>query len=174
MTVAAEVRDGEARIVITVVENEMIRGFEITGSGPIPPVEILKVVEPLKGILNSHALQRKVGEIRALYEDRGYQGFVSEDLVVHDWILKIPIIVGRVGAIHIDGLHPDITLFLLALIRTKPNSYYNFTDLQKDLLLLRALGLEEARFDFEYNSLRQNGIWLRVKDTPSIPSRRSR
>ncbi len=172
--VEAEVTEANARIVITVVENEVVRGFEITGSGPIPPVDILKVLEPLKGILNLHTLQRKVGEIRALYEGAGYQGFVNEDLAVRDGILKVPMTVGRVGAIHIDGLHPDITLFLLALIRTKPNSYYNFNDLRKDLLLLRALGLEEVNFGYHDNSLRLTGIWLRVKDPPSIPRRRSR
>src|SRR5439155_3586413 len=76
--IKAELIGDGAKVVIEVSENDVIRQFQISGSGPIKAEEIMAKLKPLEGqILNLPALQRKVGEIRQMYEDRGYQGYVS-------------------------------------------------------------------------------------------------
>ena len=170
--VQAEVTGGEARIVITVIENEVVRGFEITGSGPIPPEEVLRIVEPLKhSVLNLNVLQRKVGEIRAIYEDRGFQGFVTEELEIRDGILRIPITVGRVGEIWIDGVHPALAHYLKSLLRTHPGGCYNVNDVRRFLLLLGAWGLEPLDTDGLHCPPLKSGLWLRLKDPRPVNSR---
>src|SRR5439155_1579208 len=126
-------KDG-AKVVIEVVENEVVKGFEITGSGPIPPTEILEKLKPLQGqILSLPTLQRKISDIRQMYEDRGYQGFISDDLAIKDGILHFPIVVGKVTSVKLTGLHKTQQRVVLREMKQKTGEYYNLAQLKKDL-----------------------------------------
>ena len=132
--ITAEVRPEGAKVVIEVVENEIVKGFEIVGSGPIPATEIQAKLMPMKDqILSLPVLQRKVGEIRQMYEDKGYQGFVSEELAMRNGILYVPIVVGKISELKISGLNKTKGFVVTREMKLKQGEYYNVEQLKKDL-----------------------------------------
>ena len=132
--VKAEVTGDTAKIVIEVIENDVVKGFVVTGSGPIKPDEIVAKLKPMEGqILNLPTLQRKVSEIRTMYEDRGYQGFVSEDLAIKDGILHVPITVGKISELKLTGLRKTKGFVVTREMKQKQGDYYNLPQLKRDL-----------------------------------------
>ena len=132
--VTAEVTGDTAKVVIEVVENDIVKSFEITGSGPIKPAEILEKLKPMEGaVLNLPTLQRKVSEIRQMYEDRGYQGFVSEDLSIKNGVLHVPIVVGKITELKLTGLRKTKGFVVTREMKQKQGEYYNVNQLKRDL-----------------------------------------
>jgi len=85
----------EARLIISVDENEIVKSFNITGNGPIPPSELLGYIQTKPNyVLNINTLRADVERIQLCYDRKGYVGNVSEEgFGLTKGILNIPIVV---------------------------------------------------------------------------------
>jgi outer membrane protein assembly factor BamA len=95
----------EARLIISVEENEVIKGIDITGYGPVSPKEIYKLIQSKPNtVLNNNTLRADVERIQKYYDSKGYIGVVQEEgFGLKQGILTIPIVVGKVGMVKTSG-----------------------------------------------------------------------
>lgn len=132
--VTAETTGDQTKIVIQVDENDKIEGINITGAGPIPVAQILKVMALRPGdILNLVTLRQDFLAIQNLYEKQGYTALVSSNVNFTNGILNIPIIVTKVHAIKITGLHKTRPIVVTREMKTKVGSYFSTVQLRKDI-----------------------------------------
>lgn len=143
--IRAEIGPEGAKVVIEVDENDVVRGINLTGTGPIPAADILALLQTKVGfVLNLPTLANDVSRIRQLYEARGYQAFVSEDLGLKDGILNIPIVVGTIGKVTITGLRKTRQEVVLREMKQLPGQYYSLLELRKDLTRIYNTDLFES------------------------------
>ncbi len=155
-----------AKVVIDVSENDRIQGINITGSGPIPPAVILsKISTSVGSVLNLPALQRDVTTIRNMYEEKGYQAFVSEDLGMTNGILNIPIVVGKIHDVNVKGLKKTKKWVVTREMKQKTGAYYNVVELRKDLTRILNTDLfENVEPAFSFPSPGQVDVTLNVQE----------
>src|ERR1041385_1633657 len=135
--IRAEISEMTAKVVIEVVENDQVKRINITGNQPVPEAVIRGLIKTeLNRVLHLPTLTQDVARIKAYYEEKGYQAYVSEDLAIKDGILDIPIVVGKIGAIKLSGLHKTKPRVVLRELRSKPGDYYNINTLPADLTAL--------------------------------------
>lgn len=140
--------DNKCKVIITVDENDKIEKILISGSGPIPPEEVNKLIEPLRpNVYNEENIRNIANAIQDLYNKRGFLiefGQIRPD-AENPGYLPIPIIVTRVDDIKINGKRLKTREFvLLREMKTKKGDYYNRKNFfEKDLLKLYNLDLFE-------------------------------
>lgn len=143
VVITANVVGNEAEVTITVDENDMVQGINLTGTGPIPAATIKSLMKTQEGqVLNINTLRSDVETIQQYYEKKGYQAVVNPDgLGITNGILDIPIIVGKVTKITIHGLKKTRPWVVLREMQLKQGSYYNVQQLRKDLTAIYNTGL---------------------------------
>lgn len=127
-------KTNEAKVIITVDENDTVKGFNITGTGPIPAKDILALMQTKQDrVLNLTTLRQDIERIQDYYKNKGYQAAVSpEGFGLTNGILDIPIIVGKINKVKLNGLHKTKPRVVLReLYDTKTGDYYNSNKLQK-------------------------------------------
>lgn len=148
VTIKSEFMEKEksAKVVVDVDENDKILGITISGSGPIKPdVVQSKMATKVGDVLNLPLLQRDVETIQKLYDEKGYQAFVSEDVGIKDGILNIPIVIGRINSVTVKGLKKTKTFVVTReLEHSRKGSLYNVNQLKKDLTNLYNTDLFES------------------------------
>ncbi|HXG23632.1 MAG TPA: BamA/TamA family outer membrane protein [Chthonomonadales bacterium] len=133
--IRAEITQEGAKVVIEVDENDLIRGINLTGTGPISPATVLEQLQTKEGrVLNIATLNADVDRIQRLYESRGYTAVVSEEISIKDGILHIPIIVARIGTIKVSGLKKTFPWVVTREMKLKSGDYYNTNQLRRDLV----------------------------------------
>ena len=68
-----------------------------------------------------------------MYEDKGFQGFVSEELAMRNGILYVPIVVGKITELKLSGLNKTKGFVVTREMKLKQGEYYNVEQLKKDL-----------------------------------------
>lgn len=135
VTADVDATTNTAKLTIEVDENDKVAGFNITGSGPIKTADVQSVMQTkLDKILNLNVLRTDLTNIQKLYSDKGYQAVVNSEGfgITNNGILDIPIVVGKIGTIKINGLHKTKQWVVLReLYDQKPGNYYNVNKLQR-------------------------------------------
>lgn len=122
-----------AQVTIEVQENDLVRGINITGTGPIPAKVIRELLMTKEGfVLNMGTLRRDANAIQEYYRSKGYLASVSSDLSMPDGILEIPIVVARVDEVKLSGLKKTRPYVITRETKLKKGEYYNAETLQKD------------------------------------------
>lgn len=135
--IVAVVEDGQAQVTIEVEENDLVRGINLTGTGPIPAKVIRDLMQTKEGfVLNLGTLSRDVNTIQQYYQSRGYIAMVSADVVIQDGILEIPIIVAKVDEVRITGLKKTKKYVVTREMKLKKGEYFRQADLESDYLRL--------------------------------------
>lgn len=131
--IVAKVDSAGAQVTIEVEENDLVKGINITGSGPIPARVVRDLMQTKDGlVLNLATLRRDATAIQEHYRSKGYLAIVSGDLDMPNGILEIPIIVAKVDEVKITGLHKTRPVVVLREMRLKKGEYYNADVFQKD------------------------------------------
>jgi outer membrane protein insertion porin family len=122
-----------ATVNIDVEENDTVLNFSITGSGPIPPSELIPLLQTKPGfLLNLNTLRADVARISDHYASKGYIATVTPDIGIRNGILEIPIEVGKIGEIKISGLHKTRPFVVLREMEgQKSGDYYNTQKLRR-------------------------------------------
>jgi outer membrane protein assembly factor BamA len=132
--VKSEVAGGIA-LTILVHENEVVKGINISGRGPIRPAEIQPLVKTRLGwILNLNTLRVDIQVIQQEYIRRGYKASVAGDEVrIEKGIVHIPITVGKIGFVRVGLLPEKLANEVRKALRVKPGDYYNLFTLEEGL-----------------------------------------
>jgi outer membrane protein assembly factor BamA len=161
--------DGKCRLIIEVDENEPITSVSITGSGPIKPEEIDKLIT--RGpVYSEKQFLQDAAHIAAMYDGQGY-GIVfgpdnGPDAKVRGQ-LNVAIIVKRVGEITVVGSHRVKSSAILGAMKTRKGDYYNRLQMEKDRARLASLGLfEEIVVEERMLDPKRIGLTIRVKEKP--------
>ncbi|MEP6755567.1 MAG: BamA/TamA family outer membrane protein [Chthonomonadales bacterium] len=127
-------KSGDAKVTIVVDENDLVKGFNITGAGPVQPKVLQDLMQTkIDRVLNLNILRGDIERIQDYYKNKGYQALVSPDgFGLTNGILDIPVVVGKIGKIKLNGLHKTKPRVVMReLYDTKSGSYYNVNKLQK-------------------------------------------
>jgi outer membrane protein insertion porin family len=134
VTADVDATTNTAKVTIEVDENQLIREFNISGSGPIKVAEVRAVLQSQTGlILNLNTLRNDIAAIQKLYSDKGYQAVVNADgFGITNGILDIPIVVGKIRNVKILGLHKTRAWVVTReMYDQKTGDYYNAGKLQR-------------------------------------------
>jgi outer membrane protein assembly factor BamA len=165
---------GKCWLVIEVVENEPITSVSITGSGPIKPEEIDKLIT--RGpVYNEKQFLQDTVHITAMYNRQGYGIVFGPDSGPDEKVrgqLNVAIIVKRVGEITVVGNHRVKSSAILGAMKTRKGDYYNRLQMEKDRARLASLGLfEEIVVEERVLDPKRVGLTIRVKEKqPKKPS----
>jgi len=131
--IVASVEGAKANVVIEVEENDLVKGINITGSGPVAAKVVRDLMQTKEGfVLNLATLRRDATAIQEYYRSKGYLAIVSGDLAMPNGILEIPIVVAKVDEVKITGLHKTKLHVVTREMRLKKGEYYSGDALQKD------------------------------------------
>ncbi|MBM3494497.1 MAG: hypothetical protein FJX72_09300, partial [Armatimonadetes bacterium] len=131
--VSATVDAAGAHVTIEVEENDVVKGVNITGSGPVPAKAIRDLMQTKEGfVLNLGTLGRDASAIQDYYASKGFMAMVSSDLAMPNGILEVPIIVAKVDEVKITGLHKTKPYVVTREMRLKKGEYYNSETFRKD------------------------------------------
>ncbi|HLV79656.1 MAG TPA: POTRA domain-containing protein, partial [Chthonomonadaceae bacterium] len=134
--------NGQCKVIIEVDENDTIRSVNITGSGPIKPEEVQKLLHinlQSGTVYNEEQFARDFQDIQDLYRRQGYIVIPAQDAgpdPKNPSVLNVDLIVARVTEIKIAGNHKTKTRVILREMRTKVGDYYNENTLNRDVLRL--------------------------------------
>ena len=137
--------NGKCKIVIRVDENDPIKDFSITGSGPIKIEEVQNLVHAKKGgVYNYIQFQRDAEDIMRLYNSKGYVATLGEGAGMDDkGVLNVPITVVRVAEIRLVKNKKTQRRVSLRELKTKVGGFYNRDTWQQDRIRLLNLDLFE-------------------------------
>lgn len=138
--------NGLCKVIIEVDENDTIRSVSISGSGPVKPEEIQKLIHIQPGtVYNAVQFGNDVIDIQNLYRSQGYSAVIND--VSFDpntpGVLNISILVARVSSIQITGNHRTKRRVFMRTMKTKEGDYYNVNQLSRDRQRLYNLDLFE-------------------------------
>ncbi len=124
----------EAVVTIQVDENDIVKGFNITGSGPIKPNVLQDLLQTkVDRVLNLNILRADIERITDYYKTKGFQAAIApEGFGVTNGILDVPVVVAKIRNIKLNGLKKTKPKVILReLYDTKQGDYYNLTKLQR-------------------------------------------
>ncbi len=131
--ISATVDAAGAHVTIEVEENDVVKGINISGSGPIPAKAIRDLMQTKEGlVLNLGTLSRDATAIQDFYASKGYMAVVSSDLAMPNGILEVPIIVAKVDDVKITGLHKTKPYVITREMKLKKGEFYNSETFRKD------------------------------------------
>jgi outer membrane protein insertion porin family len=136
--------NGLCNVIIEVDENDTVKSVSISGSGPIKPDDIKKLIHIKPGTVYSYSQFSNDGiDIENLYRQQGYSAVVSD--VAFDpnnpGVLNVTILVTRVAEIKITGNRRTKARVILREMKTKVGDYFNVNTLNKDRQRLYNLDL---------------------------------
>ncbi len=136
---------GKCKIVIRVDENDPIKDFSITGSGPVKIEDVQNLVHAKKGgVYNYIQFQRDAEDIMRLYNSKGFVATLGEGAGMDDkGVLTVPITVVRVAEIRLLKNKKTQRKVILRELETKIGGFYNRDTWQKDRIRLLNLDLFE-------------------------------
>ncbi|MCW3095607.1 MAG: Beta-barrel assembly machine subunit BamA [Chthonomonadaceae bacterium] len=136
---------GKCKVVIRVDENDPIKDFSITGSGPVKIEEIQNLVHAKKGgVYNYIQFQRDAEDIMRLYNSKGFVATLGEGAGMDDkGVLNVPITVVRVAEIRLVKNKKTQRKVVLRELQTKVGGFYNRDTWQQDRIRLLNLDLFE-------------------------------
>ncbi len=136
---------GKCKVVIRVDENDPIKDFSVTGSGPVKIEEVQNLVHAKKGgVYNYIQFQRDAEDIMRLYNSKGYVATLGQGAGMDDkGVLTVPITVVRVAEIRLVKLKKTQRKVILRELETKVGGFYNRDIWQKDRIRLLNLDLFE-------------------------------
>lgn len=136
---------GKCKVVIRVDENDPIKDFSITGSGPVKIEEIQNLVHAKKGgVYNYIQFQRDAEDIMRLYNSKGYVATLGEGAGMDDkGVLTVPITVVRVAEIRLVKNKKTQRNVVVRELQTKVGGFYNRDTWQQDRIRLLNLDLFE-------------------------------
>ncbi len=136
---------GKCKVVIRVDENDPIKDFSITGSGPVKIEEVQNLVHAKKGgVYNYIQFQRDAEDIMRLYNSKGYVATLGEGAGMDDkGVLTVPITVVRVAEIRLVKNRKTQRNVVLRELKTKVGGFYNRDVWQQDRIRLLNLDLFE-------------------------------
>lgn len=124
-----------AKVTIEVDENDVVKEFNISGSGPIKTADVRNVIQTKPGlILNLNTIRTDIAAIQKFYSDKGYKASVQGDGfgINSNGIVDIPIVVGKINEIKINGLHKTRQWVVIReMYDQKKGDYYNLNKLQR-------------------------------------------
>lgn len=165
--------NGTCKVFIEVDENDTVKGVQITGSGPIKPERIRTLLHftENRSVYNENQFLRDTTDIQEIYARDGYIAVPGQDAGMdpnQPGILRVPIVVARVGEIKFAKNHKTRRYVLLREMKTKEGDYYNRKTISRDLNRLYNLDL------FEDVSLAENDLGAgRIGLTISVPEKRT-
>ncbi len=128
---------GGIKIIYEVTEFPKITDIKVVGSYPISSADILQLIKTKPGQVYNEAtfIGQDINAIHSFYMDKGYIGYVTEDLSPPDsnGVLTIPIIVHTVESVEITGIKKTKEFVLLREMKTKPGTIFNRDVLDEDL-----------------------------------------
>ncbi|NUQ69763.1 MAG: BamA/TamA family outer membrane protein [Chthonomonadales bacterium] len=131
--IVAVVTAAGAEVTIEVEENDIVKGINITGTGPVPAKVIRDLMQTKEGlVLNLAILRADATAIQEYYRSKGYLAIVSGDLSMPNGILEIPIVVAKVDEVKITGLHKTRPWVVTREMRLRKGEYYNATVFERD------------------------------------------
>jgi len=141
VTARTEDTSGGAKVIYDVVENPMIKGLKLEGTGPIPESELLPLLRTrVDNVLNSKSLDQDAEAIRRQYRDKGYLADVEPVNIDRETgVLTIPIVAMIIQKIDIVGNKKTPDYIFLREMKSKPGQYFNATQVRKDLLKIYEL-----------------------------------
>jgi outer membrane protein insertion porin family len=161
-------RDGKVTVEIQVDENPKVADIAVEGSGPIKP-EVIRDMITKTPVYNVIQFVRDAEEIRKLYEREGYQAAVTQDSEPDaNGILKVGILVTRVGEIKVSGNRKTSRRVILREMQTKEGDFYNVNRLREDLRNLYNLQI----FEEVTPSVTDKGAGI-IGLTINVPERRT-
>lgn len=159
--------DGKCKVIIEVEENPKVTATQITGSGPIKPEEIARLITPTP-VFNEIQIQRDAIAIQEAYEKQGYIGTIAGLDIDESGVLKIDILVARVAEIKIAGNRKTRNRVILREMETREGDYYNINTILEDRRRLTNLDL------FEEVNITENNLGPgRIGLTINVPEKRS-
>ena len=166
--VSYDVHEGKAVVNIKVVENPIIKAIAVSGSGPIPPADILAAIQTKKmSVLNLPRVQNDVQVIQHLYDVRGYQAFVEEDIGMREGTLNIPIRIGKVISISFKGLSRVKEKDVRKRMKLKVGDFYNINEMKKDLTnLMNTKKFDQIEPVFSFPAPGEMDLVLNCKEKP--------
>ncbi|MCX6359599.1 MAG: BamA/TamA family outer membrane protein [Armatimonadetes bacterium] len=137
--IRAELTGDAATVIIEVEENDLVKGINISGTGPVPAATIRSLMQTKEGtILNMGVLKRDADAIQAYYSDRKYQAVVG-DVSLKDGILEVPVIVAKVDKVRVTGLKKTMQHVVTREMKMKPGQYFNAEEFRKDYFRIISL-----------------------------------
>lgn len=140
--------NGKCKVIIEVDENDTLTKVSVSGSGPIKPEDVLKVVSikprtDAPVVYNANTFINDVTAIQNLYRNQGYIASLTGKSGPENGTLVIDILVARVSEIKITGNRRTNKKVILREMQTKEGDYYNVFKLNKDRQRLYNLDLFE-------------------------------
>ncbi len=134
ITAATDPKDGSTVITITVDENDLVTGVNLSGTGPVPAADIRALLQTKEGrVLNLGTLKQDADRIKEYYTSKGYTALVSSDVVLEKGILNLPIIVGVVNKIKVVGARKTREVVVTREMKLKQGDYFNVDQFGKDI-----------------------------------------
>ncbi|MCX6345859.1 MAG: BamA/TamA family outer membrane protein [Armatimonadetes bacterium] len=155
VTVLKENVAGGIKVTYEVTENPKISGVNITGSDPIPVKAITDLIKTQAGqVLNTNTVNADIERIQQYYGDRGYIGYVTEEIGVDSatGILNIPILVHIVESVEITGNKKTRSYVFLREMDTRAGTVFNKKTLGADLMRIYNLDILEDIKEYEVNA----------------------
>lgn len=166
--ITATEQNGKCKVEIQVDENPKIENVDVQGSGPIKP-EVISNLVTKTPVFNYKQFAQDADKIVQLYTDKGYQAAVTQDSEpTPEGILKVSILVTRVGEIKVSGNRKTRRRVILREMQTKEGGFYNTNTLREDLRNLYNLQL----FEDVTPSITDKGAGV-VGITVNVPERRT-
>lgn len=143
----AEPLPNGVRVVIDVVENEVVKEIRFTGDvGQLPLLksqDLRKVMTLQPGnVLNNNTLRTDVGNVRKYVDKLGYftQIDSAEMSSADKGVLEIKLIAMKVADVELQGLHATKPKVVRREMRTKVGEFFNVETWRKDMLRVYNLG----------------------------------
>lgn len=119
--------DGKCHVTITIDENDRVERITITGTGPIKPEEVMKLIHR-GAVYNPEDMARDKLAIVNLYTRAGLSVEFGSDLGIdtnNPGTLVVPLVVTKVGEIVVEGADPKLAARILKLMKTQKGDYYS-------------------------------------------------
>ncbi|HZO91565.1 MAG TPA: BamA/TamA family outer membrane protein [Chthonomonadaceae bacterium] len=154
---------GLCRVLIDVDENDTIQKVTVSGSGPVKPEDILKLIHIKPGtVYNFVQFGADAVDIQNLYRSQGYSAVVTDAVIDPPGVLNVNILVARVTEIRITGNRRTKPVVIRRTMRTKEGDYYNVNQLNRDRQRLYNLDIFEDVPVFEERTLGPGRVGLTV------------
>jgi outer membrane protein assembly factor BamA len=128
----------ECKLVISIEENPVVKGFHISGNGPIASDEVMAEIHSRPGaVVNVHTLRADIDRIQKLYDRKGYIANVTEEGFGIGFgrkrgIIAFPIVVGKISQIRLLGLNVVPAETVQNHMKLKVGDYYNINAFKND------------------------------------------
>ncbi len=134
VSISSEPAEQGVRLVVSVLENPMIKGIRIEGNTVYPQAELVALMESKPGeVGNNGTIIRDLQAIQDKYRDAGYVAQVADVATDAQGDLVITLLEAKVEEVRVTGNHKTKTHVITRELRTKPGDVLNNERLRRDL-----------------------------------------